>query len=159
MLFRSASATSPGRCEIVMRKPTIIIDAAHNPHGAVSLKRTLSEEFDFESIIGIVAPMGDKDVDGILEELEAVVSQIIVTRNTSHRAADIDELQSSASQIFRSERVRSAGNLHEAISLAIDQARMENAINDTNTAIVITGSVVTAGEARAIVRKLKENKR
>jgi len=103
--------------------------------------------------------MGDKDVDGILEELEAVVSQIIVTRNTSHRAADIDELQSSASQIFGSERVRAAGNLHEAISQAIDQARIENAINDTNTAIVITGSVVTAGEARAIVRKLKENKK
>ena len=154
-----ASATSPGRCEIVMRKPTIIIDAAHNPHGAVSLRRTLSEEFDFESIIGIVAPMGDKDVDGILEELEAVVSQIIVTRNTSHRAAEIDELKSRALQIFGSERVRAAGNLPEAISQAIDQARIENAINDTNTAIVITGSVVTAGEARAIVRMLKENKK
>lgn len=153
------SATSPGRCEIVMRKPTIIIDAAHNPHGAVSLRRTLLEEFDFESIIGIVAPMGDKDVDGILEELESVVSQIIVTRNTSHRAADIDELKSSASQIFGSERVRAVENLHEAISQAIDQARMENAVNDTNTAIVVTGSVVTAGEARAIVRKLKEDKK
>ena len=121
------NATSPGRCEIVMRKPTIIIDAAHNPHGAVSLRRTLSEEFDFESIIGIVAPMGDKDVDGILEELEAVLSQIIVTRNTSHRAADIDELKSSASQFFGSERVRAAENLHEAISQVIDQARLENA--------------------------------
>ena len=153
------NATSPGRCEIVMRKPTIIIDAAHNPHGAVSLRRTLSEEFDFESIIGIVAPMGDKDVDGILEELEAVLSQIIVTRNTSHRAADIDELKSSASQIFGSERVRAAENLHEAISQAIDQARLENAVNDTNTAIAVTGSVVTAGEARAIVRKLKEDKK
>ena len=153
------NATSPGRCEIVMRKPTIIIDAAHNPHGAVSLRRTLSEEFDFESIIGIVAPMGDKDVDGILEELEAVLSQIIVTRNTSHRAADIDELKSSASQIFGSERVRAAENLHEAISQVIDQARLENAVNDTNTAIVVTGSVVTAGEARAIVRKLKEDKK
>ena len=153
------SATSPGRCEIVMRKPTIIIDAAHNPHGAVSLRRTLSEEFDFESIIGIVAPMGDKDIDGILEELEGVVSQIIVTRNTSHRAADIDEIKSSASQIFGAERVRAAENLHEAISQAIDQARLENAVNDTNTAIVITGSVVTAGEARAIVRKLKEDKK
>ena len=142
-----------------MRKPTIIIDAAHNPHGAVSLRRTLSEEFDFESIIGIVAPMGDKDVDGILEELEAVLSQIIVTRNTSHRAADIDELKSSASQIFGSERVRAAENLHEAISQAIDQARLENAVNETNTAIVVTGSVVTAGEARAIVRKLKEDKK
>ena len=69
MLFRSAfaSATSPGRCEIVLRNPTVIIDAAHNPHGAISLKRTIQEEFDFDYIIGVIAPMGDKDVDGILE--------------------------------------------------------------------------------------------
>ena len=60
--------------------------------------------------------------------------------------------------LFRS-RVRAVENLHEAISQAIDQARLENAVNDTNTAIVVTGSVVTAGEARAIVRKLKEDKK
>jgi folylpolyglutamate synthase/dihydropteroate synthase len=50
-------------------------------------------------------------------------------------------------------------NLEEAILRAIEQAKLENAINETNTAIVVTGSVVTAGEARTIVRKLKENKR
>ena len=153
------NATSPGRCEIIMRKPTVIIDAAHNPHGAVSLRKTLEEEFDFESIIGVVAPMGDKDVDGILEELESVMSRVIVTKNTSHRAADITELSDTAKQIFGSERITVALNLEEAIVRAIEQAKLENAINETNTAIVVTGSVVTAGEARTIVRKLKENKR
>jgi dihydrofolate synthase/folylpolyglutamate synthase len=153
------NATSPGRCEIIMRKPTVIIDAAHNPHGAVSLRKTLEEEFDFESIIGVVAPMGDKDVDGILEELESVMSRVIVTKNTSHRAAVITDLSDRAKQIFGSERITVALNLEEAIVRAIEQAKLENAINETNTAIVVTGSVVTAGEARAIVRKLKENKR
>ena len=142
-----------------MRKPTVIIDAAHNPHGAVSLRKTLEEEFDFESIIGVVAPMGDKDVDGILEELESVLSRVIITKNTSHRAADITELSDTAKQIFGSERITVALNLEEAILRAIEQAKLENAINETNTAIVVTGSVVTAGEARTIVRKLKENKR
>jgi dihydrofolate synthase/folylpolyglutamate synthase len=153
------NATSPGRCEIIMRKPTVIIDAAHNPHGAISLRKTLEEEFDFESIIGVVAPMGDKDVDGILEELESVLSRVIITKNTSHRAADITELSDTAKQIFGSERITVALNLEEAIVRAIEQAKLENAINETNTAIVVTGSVVTAGEARTIVRKLKENKR
>lgn len=153
------NATSPGRCEIIMRKPTVIIDAAHNPHGAVSLRKTLEEEFDFESIIGVVAPMGDKDVDGILEELESVMSRVIVTKNTSHRAADITDLSDRAKQIFGSERITVALNLEEAIVRAIEQAKLENAINETNTAIVVTGSVVTAGEARTIVRKLKESKR
>ena len=152
------NATSPGRCEIVMRNPTVIIDAAHNPHGAVSLKRTLADEFDFDAVIGVVAPMGDKDVEGILEEFENVMNRIIVTRNSSHRAASVDELYDSAIQIFGSERVSKSESLHFAIAEAIEQAKLENAVNDHNTAVVIAGSVVSAGESRAIVRKLKESR-
>lgn len=151
-----ANATSPGRCEVIMRNPTVIIDAAHNPHGAQSLRRTIKEEFDFESIIGVIAPMGDKDVDGIFEELEDVVSQVIVSRNTSHRAADLDELQARAKSVFGANRVVAIESLSDAIRSAIDQAKLENAINDLNSAVLISGSVVTAGEARAIIRKIRE---
>jgi dihydrofolate synthase / folylpolyglutamate synthase len=151
-----ANATSPGRCEVIMRNPTVIIDAAHNPHGAQSLRRTIKEEFDFESIIGVIAPMGDKDVDGIFEELEDVVSQVIVSRNTSHRAADLDELQARAKSVFGANRVVAIESLCDAIRSAIDQAKLENAINDLNSAVLISGSVVTAGEARAIIRKIRE---
>ena len=150
------NTTSPGRCEIVMRNPTVIIDAAHNPHGATSLKRTLSEEFDFDAIIGVVAPMGDKDVAGILEELEGVMSRVIVSQNSSHRAAPIDELFDSAREIFGENRVQQSDTLNSAISTAIEHAKLENAVQDSNVAVVIAGSVVTAGEARAIVRKIKE---
>jgi dihydrofolate synthase/folylpolyglutamate synthase len=152
------NSTSPGRCEIVMRSPTVIIDAAHNPHGALSLKRTLADEFDFDAVIGVVAPMGDKDVEGILEEFENVMNRIIVTRNSSHRAASVDELYGSAIQIFGSERVSKSESLHVAIDEAIEQAKLESAVNDHNTAVVIAGSVVSAGESRAIVRKLKESR-
>lgn len=151
-----ANATSPGRCEVIMRNPTVIIDAAHNPHGAQSLRKTIKEEFDFESIIGVIAPMGDKDVDGIFEELEDVVSQVIVSRNTSHRAADLDELQARAKSVFGANRVVAIESLTDAIRTAIDQAKLENAINDLNSAVLISGSVVTAGEARAIIRKIRE---
>lgn len=151
-----SSVTSPGRCEVIMRNPTVIVDAAHNPHGAFSLKKTIRDEFDFESIIGVVAPMGDKDVDGILEELEDVMSQIIVSRNSSHRAAPIEELSSRAKSIFGHERVVAIESLSDAIATAIQQAKLENAVNDLNTAVLIAGSVISAGEARAIVRKLKE---
>lgn len=151
-----ANATSPGRCEVIMRNPTVIIDAAHNPHGAQSLRKTIKEEFDFESIIGVIAPMGDKDVDGIFEELEDVVSQVIVSRNTSHRAADLDELQARAKNVFGANRVVAIESLSDAIRSAIDQAKLENAVNDLNSAVLISGSVVTAGEARAIIRKIRE---
>ena len=150
------NATSPGRCEIIMRNPTVIIDAAHNPHGAQSLKRTISEEFDFDSIIGVIAPMGDKDVDGILEELESVVNRVIVSKNSSHRAADLSELRASSQGIFGSERVTAIESLQEALVKAIEQAKLDNGVSDSNTAVLVAGSVVTAGEARGIIRRMKE---
>jgi len=152
------NVTSPGRCEIVMRNPTVIVDAAHNPHGARSLKQTLSEEFDFDAVIGVIAPMGDKDVSGILEELEGVMSRVIVSRNSSHRAASVEELHDTAREIFGGDRVQQSETLISAISSAVEQAKLQNAVQDSNVAVVIAGSVVTAGEARAIVRKIKESR-
>ena len=153
-----ANATSPGRCEIIMRNPTVIIDAAHNPHGAQSLRKTMKDEFDFDTIIAVIAPMGDKDVDGILEELEDVVSHVIVSRNSSHRAAPLSELKSQAVSIFGSDRVTAIESLSEALSTAIEQARLHNGVHDSNAAVLVAGSVITAGEARGIIRRMREKK-
>jgi len=116
----------------------------------------VDKEFDFDSIIGVIAPMGDKDVDGILEELESVVNRVIVSKNSSHRAADLSELKASAQGIFGSERVTAIESLQEALVKAIEQAKLDNGVSDSNTAVLVAGSVVTAGEARGIIRRMKE---
>ncbi len=149
-------ASSPGRCEIVHRNPTVIIDAAHNPHGAKSLRRTIESEFDFDFIIGIVAPMGDKDTDGILEEFEGIMTTAIITRNSSHRAAPIEELEAQARQIFGDNRVLTKESLESAIEAAVTQAKYEVEMNDKSCAVLIAGSVISAGEARAFIRKMLE---
>lgn len=148
-----AKASSPGRCEIVHRSPTVIIDAAHNPHGAMSLRKTIENEFDFDSVIGIVAPMGDKDIDGILEEFEAIMTTVIITKNSSHRAAPIDELAAQAREIFGGERVLTNDSLESAIDAAITEAKFEVEMNERSCAVLIAGSVISAGEARALMRK------
>lgn len=146
-----ANVTSPGRCEVVHRDPTIILDAAHNPHGASALAETIQSEFTFDEVIGIFAPMGDKDVRGILLELEQVMDTVIVTANSSARAMKVDALESIATEIFGSDRVFSADSLPEAIDKAItDSVRP---LSDDTLGILITGSVVTAGEARTMLRK------
>lgn len=147
-----AAATSPGRCEVVNRNPTIIIDAAHNPHGAKSLRKTIETEFQFESVIGIVAMMGDKDSDGILAEFEPIMDEIIITKNSSHRAAEVDELADTAREIFGRDRVVTSPSLSGAISSAIERA---SAAEENQSAILIAGSVISAGEARTIVRQLR----
>ena len=146
-----ANVTSPGRCEVVHRDPTIILDAAHNPHGAAAIADTIQSEFTFDEVIGIFAPMGDKDVRGILLELEQVMDLVIVTANTSPRAMKVNELEKIAVEIFGAERVFSAGTVTEAIDKAVkDSVRP---LSDDSIGILITGSVVTVGEARGIVRK------
>jgi dihydrofolate synthase/folylpolyglutamate synthase len=146
-----AAVTSPGRCEVLHRDPTIILDAAHNPHGAAAIAETIQSEFTFDEIIGVVAPMGDKDIRGILLELEQVMDSIIVTTNSSIRSTNIGELEKIAIEIFGHDRVFA----HEKLSDALDKAIKDaiRPLSDETIGILIAGSVVTAGDARKILRK------
>ncbi len=146
-----ANVTSPGRCEIIHRDPTIILDAAHNPHGAKAIAETIQSEFTFDEVTGIVALMADKDALGILQTLEPIMNQIIVTTNSSERSMSVSDLNALASQVFGSDRVFAEDNLQNAIDRAVrDSIRP---LSDESLAILITGSVVTVGEARTAVRK------
>ena len=146
-----ANVKSPGRCEVLHRDPTIIVDAAHNPHGASAIADTIQTEFTFDEVIGVFAPMGDKDVRGILLELEQVMDSVIVTANSSPRSMKVEELEKIASEIFGSDRVFSASTVTDAIDKAVKDCIRP--LSEDTIGILITGSVVTVGEARAIVRK------
>jgi len=146
-----ANVTSPGRCEIVHRDPTIILDAAHNPHGAKAIAETIQSEFTFDDVTGIVALMADKDALGILKALEPIMNQIIVTTNSAARSMSVKDLEALATQVFGADRVFAQPTLADAIDKAIkDSVRP---LSDESLAILITGSVVTVGEARTAVRK------
>ena len=146
-----ANVTSPGRCEVIHRDPTIILDAAHNPHGAKAIAETMQSEFTFDDVTGIVALMADKDALGILQALEPIMNQIIVTTNSSERSMKVAELTKLATQVFGADRVFAEDTLQAAIDRAIKDALRP--LSDESLAILITGSVVTVGEARAAVRK------
>jgi dihydrofolate synthase/folylpolyglutamate synthase len=146
-----ANVTSPGRCEIIHRDPTIILDAAHNPHGAKAIAETIQSEFTFDDVTGVVALMADKDALGILQALEPIMNQVIVTTNSSERSMSVKDLEVLATQVFGADRVFTQPTLAEAIEKAIkDSVRP---LSEESLAILITGSVVTVGEARTAVRK------
>jgi len=149
-----ASVSSPGRLEILHRDPTVIIDAAHNPHGATALADTIRNEFDFESIFCVLGILGEKDAKGVLKALEPVVDRLIVTKSDSPRALPVAELFSVAVQVFGNDRVFKEDDLNSAITYAMEQATLINQVSDGVSAVVITGSVVTAGSAREILRKI-----
>ena len=149
-----ANVKSPGRLEILHRDPTVIVDAAHNPHGSRALANTLKTEFDFESIFCVLAILGEKDVAGVLYELEPVIDRLVVTQSSSPRALDVETLYELALKVFGADRVYKESNLINAITYASEQVTLLNQVSEGVSAVVITGSVVTAGEARTILKKI-----
>ncbi len=146
-----AAVTSPGRCEIVHRDPTIILDAAHNPHGAKALAETLESEFTFDEVIGVVAIFGDKDAAGVLKELEPILNSVIVTQSSSPRAMPVEELEKVAVSIFGNDRVFPVASLGAALDRAVEKA--QRPLSDESVGVVVAGSVVTVGESRTYLRK------
>jgi len=147
-----AAATSPGRLERMRAAPTVFIDAAHNPAGAKVLASALESEFDFSLLVGIVSVLRDKDVAAILTALEPVLDSVVVTDNGSPRAMDVDTLAARAEEVFGPDRVIRADTLPDAVEIATALVE-EQADGRSGAGIVITGSVITAGAARALFAK------
>lgn len=145
-----AAVKSPGRLEVVRRSPTVLIDAAHNPHGARALAQSLAESFAFDRLVGVIAVLADKDVRGLMESLEPVVDLVVVTASTSPRAMPIGDVADIALEVFESHRVVSSPDLASAIDQAIALAESENS---GSAGVIIAGSVVTAGQARTLLRR------
>jgi len=155
--FRTMS--SPGRLEVVRRSPVTIVDAAHNPAGMAATVAALSEAFALTDLIAILAVSEDKDVPAILDELEPVTSELVVTTNSSPRSTDPGKLAELAGAVFGPDRVRASSRLDDAIELGVTladeaDARSVGAGGAPGTALVlITGSVITAGDARKLLTR------
>jgi dihydrofolate synthase/folylpolyglutamate synthase len=148
-----AEVTSPGRLEIVRRSPTVVLDAAHNPHGARASAEAVQEAFAFSPLIGVIGAMSDKDVDGLLDAYEPVMSRVICTQNSTARAMPAESLGELARGVFGQDRVDVHPRLDDAIEAAIAMA--EDGDSDGfalgSGGVLVTGSVITAGEARTLL--------
>jgi dihydrofolate synthase/folylpolyglutamate synthase len=148
-----ASVVVPGRLERVRSSPTVFVDAAHNPHGAQALADALDADFSFRNLVGVVSVMRDKDVRGILSALEPVLHEVVVTTNSSERAMPAEELDDIATEIFGSDRVEVQPRLDDAVDRALALAEEDAGEPLSGVGVIVTGSVVTAGEARALLGK------
>ncbi len=153
-----SKVASPGRCEIVYKDPTVIIDAAHNPHGAAAISKTINDEFDFEMVIGVVAVLADKDVAGILEALSKCLDYIVISQSTSTRALPVQALAEIAEKYFRAEQIEVIADLPAAVTYAVEKVSLANQVNEGVSAVLVTGSVVTAGIARTKLKELGSGK-
>ncbi|MGO2667640.1 MAG: bifunctional folylpolyglutamate synthase/dihydrofolate synthase [Microbacterium gubbeenense] len=140
-----AGATSPGRLQLVGTEPTILVDGAHNPHGARALVAALGEYFDFDEWGVVLGTMSDKDIPGIIRELAPVTTHLFATEADSERSASADEIADAA------ELAGLRPTAHPNIVDAAEAAR-EWAAEGEKRAIVIAGSIILGGEAIALAR-------
>ncbi len=149
-----AAVTTPGRLERMRNAPAVFIDAAHNPHGAQALAATIGAEFDFRKLVGVVAVMADKDAAGLLAALEPVFDELVITQNGSPRAMAVEELAELAAAHVGHGRVLVAPGLADALKAAIAMAEDVTGPGESvsGAGVIVTGSVVTAAEARTLLR-------
>ncbi|MGH3470186.1 MAG: glutamate ligase domain-containing protein, partial [Thermocrispum sp.] len=143
----------PGRLEHARSAPTVLLDAAHNPAGAAALASALDAEFAFRRLAAVLSVLDDKDARGILDALEPVVHDVVVTRNSSPRAVDPESLADLARSVFGEERVVVEPDLAGAIETAVALVEQGGDVEErlSGGGVLITGSVVTAGDARTLL--------
>jgi len=164
-----AMMSSPGRLEIVRRSPVVVIDSAHNPAGMAAAADALTESFGPAEVIAVLAVSADKDVARILDELEPAAAAVVATTNSSSRCMPAAMLAELARPVFGPDRVHVADRLDDAIELAVSLADEATAAvsgpltglisgdaelgidGATGTVVLITGSVITAGDARLLL--------
>ena len=146
-----AAVRSPGRLEAVRASPTVLIDSAHNPAGMTASVEAIAEAFDFRRLVAVVATLADKDVNAMLTILEPILDEVVVSQNSSRRALAAQDLAELAREVFGPDRVTVHARLDDAIDAAITLAEQTDDEILSGSGVLITGSVVTAGEARVLL--------
>jgi dihydrofolate synthase/folylpolyglutamate synthase len=139
-----ATVTSPGRLQLVATEPTVLVDAAHNPHGAVALAHALKTYFTFDEVTAVIAILQEKDARGILEALAESVTRVIVTTAPSERARSASDLATLASEIFGRDNVIVEPEPDVALEIARGYAA-----HTPSGAVLVTGSITLVGHAIA----------
>lgn len=149
-----ASADSAGRLHPVRLDPTVLVDSAHNPHGARALAAAIHDSFTFDRLIGVVGLLSDKDAHGVLEALEPVLDVLIVTTPASPRALPADDLARVAENYFSGKDVVVEDELLDAVDRAMGIADADGDLGGSG--VLVTGSVVLVGDVlRLIAREMR----
>ncbi|MEW9122606.1 MAG: folylpolyglutamate synthase/dihydrofolate synthase family protein [Thermotaleaceae bacterium] len=133
----------PGRLEIMKKHPTVIIDGAHNIHGIRALKKALTKLYSHKKIMLVIAILGDKDVQGMLDEIIPLSDRIVVTQPNNERALPAAKLADKIKPYQKSLKIEQ--EIPGAVETAFQWAEEEYII-------VFCGSLYMIGDVRTILR-------
>jgi dihydrofolate synthase/folylpolyglutamate synthase len=135
----------PARVEVLSRRPTVVLDAAHNVASIEALVETLRESFSVRRRLLVFATTRDKDVRGMLQVLLPAFDEVIFTRYASNpRGMPTEELESLASECLQV-----AGQLRHRCATPATAWHLATATARPEDLICVTGSFFIAAEMRA----------
>jgi dihydrofolate synthase/folylpolyglutamate synthase len=138
-----ANVNWPGRLQVLMRRPTVVVDGAHNPYSAARLREALKKHFTFGHATLIIGTSSDKDIAGIVSELAPVFDRIIVTRSIHPRALDTARLVAEFKrQGFSAE---STDDISTALPMAISGCGENDLVCITGSLYVVAGAIEQTG--------------
>jgi dihydrofolate synthase/folylpolyglutamate synthase len=134
----------PGRFQLAVTEPPVIIDGAHNPDGARALVQAL-KACRIKGNVGLVAGFcGDKDSDAFLRTLAPIVKRAWAVPVPNPRSLSADDTAA---------RMRKAGIRDaEATSLSLALTQSPAWAKETGGTIVVCGSLFLAGAVLANIR-------
>lgn len=134
-----AAVSWPGRFEVLEGRPTVVLDAAHNPAAAAALRDTLAARFPGREIVLVLGILGDKDRAGMAAALAPAARAVVVTRPPSERAGDWEWVAVEAGRYCT--RVETVPDCRAAFDCARELA-------GAGGVVVITGSIYLVGALR-----------
>jgi dihydrofolate synthase / folylpolyglutamate synthase len=143
-----AEVRMPGRFEVLHHQPLVIVDGAHNPHGADRCAEVFFEDFDPAGRrLLVVGCLRGRDPGELLAALRADEFDVVYcTTAPSPRGVPAAELGDAARRIG-CDNVVVVPLLDAACGAALRSA-------DGDDAVLIAGSLYVVGEARGAIRRL-----
>lgn len=129
-----------GRMEMICQDPRIMIDGAHNAASIRALIHAIGQNIPYDSMVMIFGCNSDKDIPGMLNELQYGADKVIFTRSSSNKAVSPQELADQYTEIC-GKMCQVASTLGEALLLARSAVGKEDLI-------CITGSFYLIGQAK-----------
>ncbi|MGD8453736.1 MAG: folylpolyglutamate synthase/dihydrofolate synthase family protein [Phycisphaerae bacterium] len=132
-----------GRLETIREHPRTVVDAAHNAASIAALMRGIGQNIGYDSMVVIFGCSQDKDIDGMLSQIQLGADKVIFTTIGNPRAADPHELH--ARFLEKTQKMAQVtDSLEEAYRIAQSCVTRDDLI-------CITGSVHLVGRAKSLL--------
>lgn len=139
------AVTVPGRLEVVHRDPTVLVDGAHNPHGAQAAAAAVREAFGFDTLVVVLSALRDKDLAGIFRPWKELANHVIVAPAPSPRSATARDLLDAARDVWDG-----TGVIVEAADAIADALAKAEPLAGAGDGILVTGSLYAVGAVRDV---------